>query len=722
MIKKFIALEHINPAQVSRFGGKTCSLAFLSSQGLKVPCSFALGNEVFLEFMEKTGLGKIIEKTLMTHSLDEMRWEAIWDISLRIRNFFLKTRVPPDLETMGQEAVGLLAEASTLAVRSSAPGEDSGATSFAGLHESHVPVHGSKAVQEAVIQVWSSLWSDRALLYRRELGLDPLKSSMAVLVQECIQGEYSGVVFSIDPTDETRMVIESVPGLNVALVDGSTPPARWVLDRKSGRVISHNPGPWDTDKAALPDKGSLEKIWSLAIRCEKLLGRPQDVEWTMNRGMLYCLQSRPITTSVDTHDPEQVQDKRPWYLSLHRSFESLQVLGKEIQEDLLPAMEKLSREMAEKELTAMDHPTLTREIIFRHDQMREWREIYRDRFIPMAHGVRLLGMVYNDAIRPDDPFAFTDLLRGSDLEALRRNQALENLADLVRSNPVLRGMLENGQDPLSDSKNQDFIDLFEKFVLDHGSLLCSSAWCTEGHHGLLSLILEMARKSLARTFARQKDPGLLLEQDFIKAFPPKRREFARSILELGRASHRIRDNDNLSMGRLQAELIRVVDEAQARLAKKDIPELRTALEEIPQDYLDVTSPAGRSSYSSSQVQDEPEGIFIGHPAGPGLARGPARVINEPAELFHFQQGDILVCQAMDPGMSFVVPLAAGIVEARGGMLVHGAIIAREYGLPCVTGLDKYLSLIRSGDLLVVDGYKGIVSRQMKQNQHPGLEG
>jgi pyruvate,water dikinase len=75
---------------------------------------------------------------------------------------------------------------------------------------------------------------------------------------------------------------------------------------------------------------------------------------------------------------------------------------------------------------------------------------------------------------------------------------------------------------------------------------------------------------------------------------------------------------------------------------------------------------------------------------------------------------------MDPGMSFVVPLAAGIVEARGGMLVHGAIIAREYGLPCVTGLDKYLSLIRSGDLLVVDGYKGIVSRQLKQNQHPGL--
>ncbi len=714
---RFIALEHIDPAQVSRFGGKTCSLAFLSGQGLRVPCSFALGNEVFLDFMEKTGLGKTVEEILKNHSLDEMRWEAIWDISLRIRNIFLKTRVPPHLQNLGREAAGLLAETAELAVRSSAPGEDAGATSFAGLHESHVPVQGSTAVQEAVIQVWSSLWSDRALLYRRELGLDPLKSSMAVLVQECIQGEYSGVFFGIDPTDETRMVIESVPGLNVALVDGSTPPARWVLDRKSGRVISRDPGPWD-DKTALPDQRSLEKIWNLGIRCEKILGRPQDVEWTMKGGVLYCLQSRPITTSLDTRDADQSQDKRPWYLSLHRSFENLRALEKEIQEELLPAMEKMSRKMAQAELSLMDTSTLTREIIFRHNQMRKWRAIYRERFIPMAHGVRLLGMVYNDAIRPDDPFAFTDLLRGSDLEALRRNQDLENLADLVRANPVLSSLLENGQDPLADSNSQEFIDFFEKFALDHGSLLCSSAWCTEGHHGLLSLVLEMARKSPAKTFAGQKDSGLLLEQDYIRAFPPKRRKFARSILELGRASHRIRDNDNLAMGRLQAELIRAADEARSRLAEKDIPELRTALEDIPEDYLDVTSPAGRSSYSSSGVQDSPKGFFIGHPAGPGLARGPARVINQPAELFNFQQGDILVCQAMDPGMSFVVPLAAGIVEARGGMLVHGAIIAREYGLPCVTGLNHSLTLIRTGDLLVVDGYRGIVSRQLKQNQHP----
>jgi phosphoenolpyruvate synthase/pyruvate phosphate dikinase len=60
-------------------------------------------------------------------------------------------------------------------------------------------------------------------------------------------------------------------------------------------------------------------------------------------------------------------------------------------------------------------------------------------------------------------------------------------------------------------------------------------------------------------------------------------------------------------------------------------------------------------------------------------------------------------------MTFVVPLASAVVERRGGMLIHGAIIAREYGLPCVTGVPDATSLIRTGDLVTVDGYLGIVT-------------
>lgn len=100
--------------------------------------------------------------------------------------------------------------------------------------------------------------------------------------------------------------------------------------------------------------------------------------------------------------------------------------------------------------------------------------------------------------------------------------------------------------------------------------------------------------------------------------------------------------------------------------------------------------------------------LTGQPAGHGLAKGKARVIRNREDLFSFRSGEILVCDAIDPNMTFVVPLAAGIVERRGGMLVHGAIIAREYGLACVTGIPDATSLIRTGDTLTVDGYLGIV--------------
>lgn len=100
--------------------------------------------------------------------------------------------------------------------------------------------------------------------------------------------------------------------------------------------------------------------------------------------------------------------------------------------------------------------------------------------------------------------------------------------------------------------------------------------------------------------------------------------------------------------------------------------------------------------------------LVGQPAGPGLARGVARVVGGREDLMAFKAGEILVCDAIDPNMTFVVPLCSGIVERRGGMLIHGAIVAREYGLACVTGVPDATALIHSGDTLTVDGYLGIV--------------
>jgi pyruvate,water dikinase len=101
--------------------------------------------------------------------------------------------------------------------------------------------------------------------------------------------------------------------------------------------------------------------------------------------------------------------------------------------------------------------------------------------------------------------------------------------------------------------------------------------------------------------------------------------------------------------------------------------------------------------------------IVGHPAGPGISSGRARLIKTPQDLLSFKQGEVLVCEGVDPNMTFVVPLASAVVEERGGMLIHGAIIAREYGLPCITGASNAMELIENGNQITVDGYLGIIT-------------
>jgi phosphoenolpyruvate synthase/pyruvate phosphate dikinase len=74
-----------------------------------------------------------------------------------------------------------------------------------------------------------------------------------------------------------------------------------------------------------------------------------------------------------------------------------------------------------------------------------------------------------------------------------------------------------------------------------------------------------------------------------------------------------------------------------------------------------------------------------------------------------QQGQVLVCDAIQPTMTHLALLASAIVERRGGMLIHGAIIARELGIPCVNGVRNAASILKNGDLVTVDGHLGIVT-------------
>jgi len=199
---------------------------------------------------------------------------------------------------------------------------------------------------------------------------------------------------------------------------------------------------------------------------------------------------------------------------------------------------------------------------------------------------------------------------------------------------------------------------------------------------------------------------------FLERFKGEKRQQAWELLDLARASYRLRDNDNIHLARIEAQKLAAVEEGRGRLARYGSKGAASSLrDEVARHAPTAGTTTDRSAGFHPGKPDatvQPRQL-IGQPAGPGVSRGMARVILEPSDLGEFRHGEILVCDAVDPNMTFIVPLAAGIIERRGGMLIHGAIIAREYGLPCVTGVPDATVSIRTGEFLTVDGFLGIVT-------------
>lgn len=132
-------------------------------------------------------------------------------------------------------------------------------------------------------------------------------------------------------------------------------------------------------------------------------------------------------------------------------------------------------------------------------------------------------------------------------------------------------------------------------------------------------------------------------------------------------------------------------------------------------FLNGDSPfPTESSAGTSPKQDSATLEWKGSGVSPGVARGKARVILDPHELGRINSGEILVAPSTDPGWTAVFPELAGLVLERGGVLSHGAVVAREYHLPAVAGLTNLTRILKDGDSIEVDGTQGIVKLFPKQ--------
>jgi pyruvate,water dikinase len=301
-------------------GGKGANMGELVAASLPVPPGFVLMRRSYLASMETGGVDTELA-ALHREALTQVDSAArLAELCQRMRTLVAKAGVSQDVRDQLLESYRALGPNCTVAVRSSATGEDGRDASFAGMNQTVTNVTGEIALLEAVTTCWASLFSPRVVTYRASRGFvaDP---AMAVVVQQMIASEQSGVAFTTDPSTGERehIVIEAALGLGEVVVSGKVQPDTYVVDKMTMDVVDVRigyqafkieRGPAGHDviveldpaqaQARVLDDISLRRIAELAIAVEAHNGCPQDVEWAIASGKVWLVQARPITT-LDKH-------------------------------------------------------------------------------------------------------------------------------------------------------------------------------------------------------------------------------------------------------------------------------------------------------------------------------------------------------------------------------------------------------------------------------------
>jgi len=299
-------------ATLETAGGKGMNLARLTQAGFAVPRGFIISTNAYREFVNANHWLPTIQSAVANLSAEDAG--ALERASTQIRVAFSAGKMPEEIESAIRAAY-VDFNNKPVAVRSSATAEDLPDLSFAGQQDTYLNVIGIEQLLAAVINCWSSLWTARAIGYRIRNHIDHSEAALAVVIQEMIESEASGVLFTANPLSGLRSesVIDATLGLGEALVSGQVEPDHYVVDTVHQKIIAKTLGAKKISTRGKTGGGvevieenaetrqalSDEEILAIAAtggQIQKEYDFPQDIEWALANNNLYILQSRAITS------------------------------------------------------------------------------------------------------------------------------------------------------------------------------------------------------------------------------------------------------------------------------------------------------------------------------------------------------------------------------------------------------------------------------------------
>lgn len=648
-----------------------------------------------------------------------------------------------------------------VAVRSSAVDEDSADASFAGIYDSVLDVRGEAAVLAAIARVQASARSARARAYRGTHG--PAK--MAVIVQQLVRAQTAGVAFTADPVTgaRDRRVISVVKGLGEALVSGDSEAEEWVVE-KSRAQRRRSIGP------ILQERRVME-IARVAQQIADKLGAPQDVEWAIGpTGELAIVQARPITALPDS--VEWKAPARGAWMRNFRYGEWLADPVSPLFATWFLARAEDAFLRAQKAKLGISVPKPSWIIVngwYYHSPMGAggmgpmlgmmlrapltmlaFLRMAKDPFIGAKRIAAPRRKEYDEHLRPanhalaargasdrESAIAFLDEL--SDLHgellfnmamvggfAWKAEMALATffrqhlatvdaspqllvtgLSGAPESAPHLASSLDWMHPTFGEIPNAaEMAELGGAFLHEHREEL--EARCREALAERPKLLARFdAILALARDYAVVRE---LQASEFTLAWPAARAALrvlgedlvARGVIAAADDIHFMERSELDAKEPLHA----IVGQRRARWQRQRKLAAPLSLGELPgplkQNFV------GLVRLVAGEVSEPSANRLVGMPASPGRATGSVRIIRTLSELDRFHDGEILVAPTTPPGWTPLLGRALAVVTDGGSLAAHASLVAREYGIPAVVATHDATHRLHDGQLVTVDGTRGIV--------------
>ena len=315
-----LKFKEIRKHDLPYVGGKGANLGEMVYAKIPVPDGFVVTAKAYYDFIKATSLKKKILTEL--GDLDYEDSKKLQSSAKNIRTAILAADLPESLiEEIKQAYHQLSGEHDRfVAVRSSATAEDLPDASFAGQQDTYLNIKGWKEVAKHVQKCWASLFTARAVYYRQTNKFSHLKVGIAVPVQLMVQSDYSGIMFTVNPltNNQSEVSVEAAYGLGQPVVSGEVNPDQYIVSKKSKKITDKYVAKqtWQLtlagetpvskkyqEKQKLTDKQILE-VAKVGMKIEEHYKHPQDIEWGIENGKVYIVQSRPVTT-LKMRDAEQ---------------------------------------------------------------------------------------------------------------------------------------------------------------------------------------------------------------------------------------------------------------------------------------------------------------------------------------------------------------------------------------------------------------------------------